>query len=110
MRGVGEVAADEHRPAAGLLDVARGLLGVVVLVEVGDDDVGALAGEGDRDRAADAAVGAGDDRRLAFEPPGPLVRALAVVGLGLEVGRRAGNVLLLGWNLTHARGPTHDAG
>ena len=58
-----------RRPA--LLDEPRRLGGVVVLVEVGDEHVGALAREGQRDGAADAAVAAGDDGRVALELPLP---------------------------------------
>ena len=55
------------------------LLGVLVLVEVDDRDVGALLGEDDRDGAADAAVAAGDERDLAAQlAAGPV---LAVLGL-----------------------------
>ena len=57
------VAGDQQAAPALGLDAALRLLGVVVLVEVGDGDVGALAREQHRDRAADARVAAGDDRR-----------------------------------------------
>ena len=64
--------AMQRRPC--VLDQALGRLGVLVLVEVDDRDVGALLGEGDRDRAADAAVAAGDQRDLAVElAGGPVV-------------------------------------
>ena len=71
VRGLGHVAGDQHRLAAGLLDELGGVLGVVVLVEVGDQHVGTLAGEGDRHRAADAAVAAGDHRALPSACPEP---------------------------------------
>src|SRR5205085_466496 len=80
---------------ARLLDVAGGLLRVLVLVEIGDEDVGALAGEGDGDRAADAGIGAGDDRRLAGQLAGPAVALLPVVGLRGHLAQRAGRGLLL---------------
>ena len=54
-RRVGEVSGHERRVAARLLDPARGLGRVVVLVEICDEHVRALAREGDRDGAADAA-------------------------------------------------------
>ena len=54
----------------------------LVLVEVGDQHVGALAGEGDGHRAADAAVAAGDEGGLALE------LAAADVALFAEIGRR----------------------
>src|SRR4028118_1385663 len=61
----------------------------------GGEDGGALAGEGDRDRAADAAVAAGDDGALAGQPPGSAVALLAVVGLGVHLAQRPGRGLLL---------------
>jgi hypothetical protein len=48
---------------------------------VGDDDVGALAGEGERDGAADARVTAGNQRLAAFEPATATVAVLAVIRL-----------------------------
>ena len=52
--------------AAFLLDDLLGLGGVVMLAQIEDRDVGAFAGEQRGDRAADAAVGAGDQRDLAL--------------------------------------------
>lgn len=46
MRRLGDVARHQHSLAAGLLDPARGLLGILMLVEVGDQQVGAFACEG----------------------------------------------------------------
>ena len=72
---VRDVAGNEHDPAAGLLDPARGLPRVVLLLgQVGDQDIGAFAGEGDGHGAADAAVAAGDDRGAALELAGAFVR------------------------------------
>ena len=48
-----------------------GLVGVLVLLQIDDRDLGAFARHGDRDRAADAAVAAGDERDLVLQ----LVRA-----------------------------------
>ena len=49
-----DVARDKHDLAAGLLDPARGLAGVVFLLgQVGDQDIGAFAGEGNSHCAAD---------------------------------------------------------
>src|SRR3712207_5369377 len=93
---VGEVTRHQHALPAGLPDVLRGVLSVLVLVEVRNQDVGALPGEGDRDGAADAAVAAGDDRRLAGQPAGTAVALLPVVGLRCHLPQRPGDVLLLG--------------
>ena len=55
--GVLEIARQLERGPAGLVHGARGLVGVALLgFEVGDRDVGALAGERERDGAADARV------------------------------------------------------
>ncbi len=62
--GIGDVAADEDGFAARLLDEPGRVLGVAVLVEVGDEHVSAFAGESDGHRPADAAVTAGDDAAL----------------------------------------------
>ena len=77
---------DEHVDVAGLVDeplrvlgrrdvgldrpgaeLRRELLGLVLAGPVADDDVGAGGGEPGRDRAADPARGAGDERELSFE-------------------------------------------
>src|SRR3954463_5618946 len=50
-----------------LLDQPPGLRGVLVLVEVGNRDVGALAGVGDGHGPTDAAVPARDERYLALQ-------------------------------------------
>ena len=70
---IGDVALDQHGAAALALHRRLGLLGVLVRVEVGDGDVGAFAGEQHRHRAADARIGAGDQRRLAQQLLGALV-------------------------------------
>ena len=102
VRGLADVAGDEDGLAAGLLDPGRRLLGVVVLVEVADQDVGTFAGVGDGDGPADAAVGAGDHGLLALEPSVADVALLAVVGLRVHRGGGAGGLLLLG-GLRHDR-------
>jgi hypothetical protein len=48
-----DVPRDKHDPAAGLLDPARGLAGVVFLLgQVRDQDIGTFARDGNGDRAA----------------------------------------------------------
>ena len=61
----------------------RGSPRVVVLVEIEDRDVGALLGEADRDRAADAAVAAADQRDLAGELAGAAVVRISARGGGV---------------------------
>lgn len=86
--GLGEIGGEEDRLASGLLDDALGRLRVVVLVQVRDRDVGALPRERERDRATDAAVGAGHERHTAGEPAIPLVRALAASSSSERFSRR----------------------
>jgi hypothetical protein len=91
-----DVAGDEHDVAAGLLDPARGLAGVVFLLrQVGDQNIGTFAGERDGDRPADSGVPAGDYRGAALELATAFVRLLAMVGPGRHLGRVAGRLLLL---------------
>jgi hypothetical protein len=47
----GHVTRDQHGSAAGPLHQVGGVLGVLVLAQVGDDDVGALPGVSDGDGA-----------------------------------------------------------
>jgi hypothetical protein len=65
MLGTTKVASDEHSLATLLLDQRLDLLGVVVLIEIGDQDVSALARVSDRHGPTDAAVAAGDQPLLA---------------------------------------------
>jgi hypothetical protein len=48
------------------LDQPSDLGGIIVFIEVGDQHIGALAG--DRDRSADAAVAAGDHGAFSGQP------------------------------------------
>jgi hypothetical protein len=90
-----DVTRHQHDFAPGRLDQALGHLGVLVLVEIGDQQIRAFAGIGDGDRSPDAAVTARDDCLLALEPLGALVGLFAVVGHGLHLGRKARHRLLL---------------
>ena len=81
---------------AGLLDDPGRLLGVrFLLIEVGDQDVCPLAGEGEGNRPPDAGVPTGYDRRLTFQTPVATIRIVPVVGLRLHLGIKAGVFLLL---------------
>src|SRR5215211_87245 len=66
-RLVADIAGDGYRASPLPLDERLRLLRILVLVEVGDRHVAALAGEENRHRAADPAVAAGDKRDLAVE-------------------------------------------
>src|SRR5712692_1297563 len=65
---IADIAGHQARGATLVLDQAFGLVGVAVLVQIGDRHLGALACEGDGDGAADAAVAAGDERDASGEP------------------------------------------
>ncbi len=82
MRFLRDVAGSQHCLLPGLAYHPRRLLGIGVLVEVGDKDVGALPGEGEGHGAADAAVASGDESDLAVQSAMTLVRVLPVVGTG----------------------------
>ncbi len=97
MGGLGDVAPHQHAAPSGRLDVAGGLPGVhvLLLVEIADQDVGALPGIGDGHRPADAAVASGDHGRPTGEPAAATVAALAVVGPRGHLGLGAGGLDLL---------------
>src|SRR5215467_1841766 len=65
-RELGHVGLDGEGLGSGLAD-ARGGLCHAHLVDISHHDVGAFAGEGERERAADPAPPAGDHRRLTLE-------------------------------------------
>ena len=74
--------------------ICLGLRRIVMLAQIEDRDVGALAGEQRGDRAADAAVGAGDQRDLALEPARARIARLPI-GLGLELAFVPGQLILM---------------
>jgi len=70
-------------------------LRIFVFVEIGDQHVGALARKRDRNRAADAAIAARDDRRFTGKPSTACVTFFSVVGTRLHGRRRSRDALLL---------------
>ena len=93
---VRQVARQQGDAAPGLPHPVRRLLGVRLLLrEVPDRDVGALAGERDGDGAPDPRVPAGDEGSPSDEPARPDVGLLAVVGDGLHRAGGTGGLLLL---------------
>src|SRR5690606_28343551 len=99
------VGGDEDAPAAGGLDVLARLLGVLLLdLEGGDGDVGALLGEGDRGGAPDAGVAAGDEGAFALEAAAADVARLPVVGHRVEAVGPAGPGLALLREVLHGGG------
>src|SRR5689334_5814000 len=85
------VAGQRDRTSAGLLDPHLGVLRIpLFLWKVADQNVGALACEGNRDRAADAAVAARDERDLIRQAPEAAIRFLAVIGAWTHLSGRSG--------------------
>ncbi len=66
-----------------------------MLVEIGNQHVGPLAGIGDCDGAANAAVTTRDHGFHALEPSRTLVRLLAVIRLRRHEAGQAGHILML---------------
>src|SRR3954470_18802054 len=103
MRGIAQLSSDNHGLLARFLDPTRRLLRILVLGEVRDQYIGALARVSDRDGTTDPGVAAGDHGALAFELPAAVVTLLSVVGSWPQFGGRSGRRLLLGWwSLGHA--------
>src|SRR5215218_227513 len=93
----GHVPGHLYGLAARVFDGPRRLFGIwLFLFEEGDHDIGALAGEGERDGPPDARVTAGYDRLLALELAAALVGLDAVVGLGGHILLEAGVPVHLG--------------
>ena len=65
---VADVAGHLDRAAALLLDRRDGLIGVLVLLQVNDGDLGAFPRHRHRDRPADAGIATCDQRHLVVEP------------------------------------------
>src|SRR6266480_2921059 len=91
------IAGDKYSLLARILHKLLGLLGVVVLIQIGNDYVGALARICDGDRASDSAVRARDNRLLAVQATRPAVGLFAVIGQRLHQVRFAGHWLGLLW-------------
>jgi hypothetical protein len=69
---VGDVGHEREAATAARLDEREDVCGILLLAgAVHDRDVGALAGEGDRRRAADARVAARDEPRRPSRRPVP---------------------------------------
>jgi hypothetical protein len=92
---VADISSDGEGSASRLFDHPHGLLRVRMLVEVRDQNVGPLARERERYGAPDAAVPAGDERRLALQAAVPAVALLAVVGPGLHISLESRRLLRL---------------
>ena len=95
MPGISDVAGRQHALPAGFLDEPFGLAGVVVFIEIGDQKVCPLAGEGEGDSAANARIAAGQEHLLVAQTTAAPVAVLAVVWSWIHQGSLAGNRLLL---------------
>ena len=80
-----EIAGDQECAATRRFDHALGLVRVLVLVQVRDDDIGAFTCERERHGAADPAVGAGDHGDAPLQAAEPAVGFLAVIRSGRHV-------------------------
>ncbi|XUR38955.1 hypothetical protein ACQY74_007095 (plasmid) [Rhizobium leguminosarum bv. trifolii] len=94
--GILDVTADEDSLASGLLDQPFRLIGILILVEIGEQQIGTLPGIGDRHCPANAAIAAGDDRPLALQPLGTAIALFAMVGNRVHLCRETRHRLLLG--------------
>src|SRR5258708_509342 len=80
LTGFPYVAGKPTGISAGRGHEALGLAGVLVFVEIGDQNVSSFSGVGDGNRAADPAIAPGDDGLLAAEATAALVGRLAMIG------------------------------
>jgi hypothetical protein len=95
--GIAQITGHQNRLAARLLHPARRVAGVVLLlVQVREEHIGALAGVGDRDGLADTAVTTGDQGLLPGQPTRSAVAVLTVVGPGPQLRFGTRRLLLLG--------------
>ena len=74
MSGVLDVAANQDRLAAGFVDQALGLLGILCFIQVGDEYVRTLPRVGQRHRPADTAIATSDDGFPTLQPARHLCR------------------------------------
>jgi hypothetical protein len=61
-----DVACNDHDFTAGLLDPFCCGSGIVMLIQIGQDNVRPFPGEGNRDRTPDAAIGPGNESNFAL--------------------------------------------
>lgn len=107
--GAGEIAGQQHALPPLFAHQFRGVLGVGVLGQVGDRDVGALLGEGHRDGPADSRVAPGDQRAAVPQQVPADVVVHLVPGFRAHLGGAARGFLFL-WRLAHTAGVLDPAG
>src|SRR6516225_7119194 len=89
------VAGNDNGLSPGLVHKPLGLLGILVLAQVGNEDVRPFPCKSKRDRSTDPAVGAGDDRLLVHEPARSAISPFAMIRHRLHRRRCSGHGLLL---------------
>jgi hypothetical protein len=92
---LGQIARQQQALTARLLHPACSLLGVFMLIKVRNRHVGPFAGVGNRYRATNAAVAAGDQRDLVAHAARALVTGFAAVRSRLHLALIARHGLLL---------------
>ena len=109
MRRIADIAGDQQRLAARLLNQSLRLGGVLILGQIGNDHIRAFAGKGDGDGAADAAVRASDDRFLIGQLAMADIAVFAMIGARIHRLGLTGHVLLLfglWWGGAFVHGPS----
>lgn len=91
-----EMTGEQHGSTTRCLDPSGGIASLVMLIEVGDEDVRALARKRDRDGLADPAVGAGYHRLLAREAARTDIAGFSVVRAGFMSAVVPGGFCCLG--------------
>src|SRR5215217_8432904 len=100
MLRISYVALHEHHAAARLFDIFRGVLGVGILTEIGNQYVGAFARVGDRNGASNARVATSDHGDLIGQLAAAFIALLTTVGYRSHLRLNARQVLLL-WGLAN---------
>src|SRR5690606_9601368 len=90
MLWIRDVSGHQHAPASAGLDQALRLARVLLLIrEIADQHVRALARERERDGAANARVAAGDDGPLVLQSRAAAIALFAGVRRGIHLAARA---------------------
>ena len=111
MAGVGDVAGNDNTLAAGTFHKVPRLRGVLVLIEIGDQNVGSLPREGESDGAANHGIRPGNQSNLILQSAGATITILAVIGRRIHRIAGAGRLLVLrfkwrpGELIIHIRNP-----
>ena len=91
-----DVTRYQHGLAPCLLDPGCAFLRVVMLLEIGQQNVSAFPRKGEGNGSADTAVGPGYQGLLPGQPPAALVAGLAMIGLWVHLAFGARHWLMAG--------------